>query len=77
MSKDALLIQEELSSLQLRIEEIEGRLSFLSQTAAYSLIEVSLKLASRTIEVDAGGDVSVRTWNNRPGSARPSLRLGT
>ena len=58
--EDALLIQEELSSLQLRIEEIEGRLSFLSQTAAYSLIEVSLKLASETIGVDAGGDIAVR-----------------
>ena len=58
--EDALLIQEELSSLQLRIEELEGRLSFLSQTAAYSLIEVSLNLASETIEVDAGEDVSVR-----------------
>ncbi len=58
--EDALLIQGELSSLQLRIEETEGRLSFLSQTAAYSLIEVSLKLASETIGVDAGGDISVR-----------------
>ena len=43
--EDALRVQKELSDLQLRIEETQGRLNFLSQTAAYSLIEVSLRLA--------------------------------
>ena len=58
--EEALQVQEELSDLQLQIEEIQGRLNFLEQTAAYSLIEVSLKLRSEDIKVDAGDDLSVR-----------------
>ncbi len=58
--EDALRVQRELSDLQLRIEETQGRLNFLSQTAAYSLIQVSLRLAPQTIEVDAGPDTSAR-----------------
>ena len=57
---EALRVQKEVSDLQLRIEEIQGRLNFLKQTAAYSLIEVSLKLTAGVIEVDAGDDVSFR-----------------
>ena len=58
--EEALLVQRELSELQLRIEETQGRLNFLSQTAAYSLIQVSLRLAPQTIAVDAGEDTSAR-----------------
>ena len=58
--EDALLVQKEISELQQQIETIQGRLNFLEQTAAFSLLEVSLKLTSETISVDAGGDVSVR-----------------
>ena len=58
--EDALLVQKEISDLQQQIETIQGRLNFLEQTAAFSLLEVSLKLTSETISVDAGGDVSVR-----------------
>ena len=58
--EDALLVQKEISELQQQIEEIQGRLNFLEQTAAFSLLEVSLKLTTETITVDAGGDVSVR-----------------
>ena len=58
--EDALLVQKEISELQQQIETIQGRLNFLEQTAAFSLLEVSLKLTSATITVDAGGDVSVR-----------------
>ena len=58
--EDALRVQKELSDLQLRIEETQGRLNFLSQTAAFSLIEVSLRLAPQTIDVNAGPDTSAR-----------------
>ncbi len=58
--EDALAVQSELSRLQQQIEQTQGRLNFLEQTAAYSLIEVSLKLTSQTLAVDAGGDMSVR-----------------
>ncbi len=58
--EDALLVQQELSRLQLQIEQIQGRLNYLRQVAAFSLIEVELKLAAVSIEVDAGPDGSYR-----------------
>ena len=58
--EDALAVQNELSDLQQEIERVQGRINFLEQTAAYSLIEVSLKLTAQTLDVDAGGDMSVR-----------------
>ena len=58
--EDALRVQKELSDLQLRIEETQGRLNFLSQTAAFSLVEVSLRLAPKTLDVNAGPDASAR-----------------
>ena len=58
--EDALRVQKELSDLQLRIEETQGRLNFLSQTAAFSLIQVSLRLAPQDITVEAGPDTSAR-----------------
>ncbi len=58
--EEALMVQEELSSLQLQIEQIQGRLNYLRQVAAFSLIEVDLKLAAVTIEVDAGPGGSYR-----------------
>ena len=58
--EDALAVQNELSNLQLRIEEIRGRLNLLEQTAAYSLVEVSLRLTPEVMDVDAGEDLSVK-----------------
>ena len=58
--EDALRVQNELAALQLQIESIQGRLNFLNQTAAYSLMEVSLRLAPGTVAVDAGPDPSFR-----------------
>ena len=58
--EDALRVQNEVAALQLQIEAIQGRLNFLQQTAAYSLIEVSLRLAPGTVAVDAGPDPSFR-----------------
>ena len=58
--EDALAVQKELSNLQLQIEETRGRLNFLEQTSAYSLIEVSLRLTPVVIAVNAGEDLSVK-----------------
>ena len=58
--EDALDVHQELSRLQVQIEEIQGRLNFLEQTAAYSLIDVALKLTPQTINVDVGEDVGVK-----------------
>lgn len=58
--EEALLVQEELADLQLRIEEAQGRLNYLGQVAAFSLLEVSLRLTPTVIAVNAGPDSSVR-----------------
>ena len=58
--EEALLVQEELADLQLRIEEAQGRLNYLGQVAAFSLVEVSLRLTPTIITVNAGPDSSVR-----------------
>lgn len=54
--EDALDVQRELSQLQSEIESLEGRINFLQQTAAYSLINVNLTLAPRTMTVNSGPD---------------------
>lgn len=54
--EDALDVQRELTDLQAQIESLEGRIKFLQQTAAFSLINVDLTLAPRTMTVDAGPD---------------------
>ena len=58
--EEALRVQQEISELQQQIEEIQGRLNFLEQTSAYSLIDVSLKVAAQVISINAGPDASVR-----------------
>ncbi len=54
--KDILEIQRELTTVQGEIERLQGRNRFLQETAAYSLINVSLVLASATFKADAGTD---------------------
>lgn len=54
--EDALDVQRELTDLQAEIESLEGRIKFLEQTAAFSLINVTLTLAPRPVAVDAGPD---------------------
>ena len=54
--EDALEVQRELTGLQAEIESLEGRIKFLEQTAAFSLINVTLTLAPKTMSVDAGAD---------------------
>ena len=54
--EDALSVQLELSNLQTRIEQIEGRIKYLEQTSAYSLINVGLRASPLALPVDAGPD---------------------
>ncbi len=58
--EDALMVERELSGLEERIEGMQGRLNYLSQTSAFSLIEVSMRVSAVEIEVDPGEDVSLR-----------------
>lgn len=58
--EDALDVHKELAELQVQIEEIQGRINFLQQTSAFSLIDVTLRLMAQSIQVDAGEDQAVR-----------------
>ena len=59
--EDALDVQRELVNLQSEIESLEGRIKFLQQTAAFSLINVDLSLAPQPMTVNAGPDRTFST----------------
>ncbi|MCY4528003.1 MAG: DUF4349 domain-containing protein [Chloroflexi bacterium] len=56
--EDALSIQQSLSEVQEDIERLQGRIKLLEQTAAYSLINVSLELVKGEMSIEAGEDKS-------------------
>ncbi len=58
--EEALLVEAQLSNLLQEIEAAQGRLNYLGETSAYSLIEISLKIRAAPIRVNAGPDSSVR-----------------
>ena len=58
--EEALEVQRELATLQTEIEALLGRIKFLEETAAFSLINVGLSLAAVEMAVEAGDD---RTLN--------------
>ena len=51
---DLLKVQQELTRVQEEMERLHGRIKFLEQTSAYSLINVSLELAPMDMAVDPG-----------------------
>ncbi len=56
--EDALGVQRELTRVQEEIERHLGRVKFLEQTSAFSLINVFLRLAPVDMTVDAGDDLT-------------------
>ncbi len=54
--EDALAVQQELADLQVVIESHLGRIKLLEETAAFSLVNVTLHLAPQDLRVDAGED---------------------
>lgn len=52
--EDALAVQRELTRVQEEIERLQGRIKFLEQTAAFSLINIDLRLEPMDMPVDAG-----------------------
>ncbi len=58
--EDALKVQNEITRVQSQIEAIQGRIKFLEETAAFSLINISLRLTTADMRVDAGGDTAFR-----------------
>ena len=57
--EDALKVQQEITQLQVQIEELQGRINFLEETAAYSLLMVNLELSTRSMPVDVGPDDAI------------------
>ena len=55
----ALGVQRELAHVQQEIERISGRIKFLEETSAFSLIRVELSLAPADMTVDAGPEQTV------------------
>ena len=55
----ALEVQRDLSRVQEEVERLSGRIKFLEESAAFSIIRVNLSLASVNVEVDAGPDQTV------------------
>ena len=58
--EEALQVQNELFSIQLQIEEMQGRLNYFQQVAAFSLIEIDLTVAPLDMSVDVGPDEAFR-----------------
>ena len=58
--EDALEVQNQLATLQADIEAMLGRIRYMEETAAFSLINVKVELPPTVLPVDAGGDRVVR-----------------
>ena len=56
--EDALEVQRELARLQVEIEAHLGRIKMLEETAAFSLVNISLNVAPQDMRVDAGEDMT-------------------
>ena len=54
---DALAVQQNLSRVQEDVERLQGRIKFLEQTSAYSLLNVSLSEEPGEMSPDAGPDL--------------------
>ena len=56
-----LEIRELLLQIRQEIEQLNGRLNYLSDVAAFSLINITISLAPAPMEVDAGEEITVQT----------------
>lgn len=62
--EDTLLVRAELTQVQAEIEGLLGRIKLLEQTAAFSLINVNLRVAPQPLAVDAGDDRTFSVGQN-------------
>ncbi len=62
--EDALNVQRELVKLQSEIESKQGRIKFLEESSAFSLINVRLRLSPIDMPVDAGPDQTFSLGQN-------------
>jgi len=56
--EDAITIQKEITSIQSDLESLEARLTFLSQSSAFSFISVSLESAPAQMTIYGGEDIA-------------------
>ena len=56
----SLQIREPLLEIQQDIEKMRGRLKYLSEVAAFSLINITVTVAPAPLEIDAGEDITVQ-----------------
>lgn len=61
--EETLKVQDSLTDVQSEIERLEGRIKFLEETAAFSLVNVRLVLEPAEMSVDAGMDQTVGVGN--------------
>ena len=55
----ALAVQRDLSRVREEVERLSGRIKFLEESSAFSIIRVNLRLAPVDVDVDAGADQTV------------------
>ena len=67
----ALAVQRDLSEVQEEVERLSGRIKFLEESAAFSIIRVNLSLGAVEVAVDAGPDLIVAV--GAPVSARATF----
>ena len=56
-----LIIHKHLLEIQKEMEQLKGRISYLSEASAFSLINITLNLAPVHMAVDAGADITIQT----------------
>ncbi len=59
--EEALNVQQQLAVIQLEIESIQGRLRFLSETAAFSLVNLTMTTKPGEMPVDIGSSATFRS----------------
>ena len=77
--EEALLVEAELSNLLQEIEAAQGRLNYLGETSAYSLIEVNLKIRAATDLGSTPAPTARSGWGSWRGSGlrSPPRRAST
>ena len=68
--EELLEVQKEITSWQTELESIDGRLRFISQSANFSKLEVTVNLSPIPMQVDAGPDIRVGLSTQRQYTAR-------
>ena len=68
--EELLEVQREITSWQTELETIDGRLRFISQSANFSKLQVTVNLSPIPMRVDAGSDIRVGLQTQRQYTAR-------